>query len=168
MVCVSWNDVQRYITWLNQNSKGNYRLPTEAEWEYAARAGTETAYFWGEEVDSKACRYANVSDKNLFNLFPCDDGYKFTSPVGQYRANAYGLYDISGNVWEWTCSEYDESYNGKEKRCLSNNQANDSDVLAVRGGSFHFGPQWLRVAYRAWSNPWERIDSRGFRLARTY
>mgnify|MGYP000485749501 CR=1 FL=1 len=168
VVCVSWNDIQSYIAWLNKNSTGNYRLPTEAEWEYAARGGSNTAYFWGDEVDSKACRYANVNDKNWASGFPCDDGYKYTAPVGQYRPNAYGLYDISGNVWEWTCSEYEKGYNGKEKQCLGNNHANNSAVLAVRGGSFNSRPRWLRLAHRDRGNPWSRDGSRGFRLARTY
>jgi len=168
VVCVSWNDVQRYIGWLNKNSTGKYRLPTEAEWEYAARGGTQTAYFWGDAVDSKACRYGNVNDKNWSNLFPCDDGYKYTAPVGKYRANAFGLYDMSGSVWEWTCSQYDKSYSGGEKKCVSKNNANKNDVFALRGGSFFYVPRRLRVAYRDGFNPWGRGAFGGFRLARTY
>ena len=168
VVCVSWNDAQRYIAWLNKNSTGKYRLPTEAEWEYAARGGRKTAYFWGDAADSKACRYANINDKNWGNEFPCDDGYEYTAPVGNYQPNAYGLYDISGNVWEWTCSKYDKAYRGGDDQCVSNNRANNSDVFALRGGSFVNSPQGLRLANRNWNSPRTRYDIGGFRLARTY
>ena len=182
VVCVSWNDVQKYIGWLNENSAGNYRLPTEAEWEYAARGGTETAYFWSDAVDSQACRYANINDKNWANGFPCDDGYKYTAPVGNYQANVLGLYDMSGNVYEWTCSKYDEGYSGDEQKCKSKNNANKGDAFtlrgwfgifykgdgfALRGGAFPHDSQGLRVANRDWAPPWFRNDHYGFRLART-
>ncbi|BCG64444.1 MAG: hypothetical protein methR_P2222 [Methyloprofundus sp.] len=168
VVCVSWMDVQNYIGWLNENSAGGYRLPTEAEWEYAARAGTQTAYFWGSAVDAKACRYANIADKahNWSKFFPCDDGAKYTNTVASYRPNAFGLYDMSGNVWEWTCSKYDKNYSGGEKKCLSKNHASDGAKLVLRGGSFYSGLRRLRVAHRDRDYPWERHDSWGFRLAR--
>lgn len=167
VVCVSWMDVQSYISWLNENSIGGYRLPTEAEWEYAARAGTQTAYFWGNGVDSKACRYGNVNDKNWANGFPCDDGYKYTAPIGKYRINNFGLYDMTGNVWEWTCSKYDKAYAGGEKKCISKNRANNGDVFVLRGASFDNTPPDARVAYRSGDRSWDRNDSGGFRLART-
>jgi formylglycine-generating enzyme required for sulfatase activity len=167
VVCVSWNDIQHYISWLNSQSTGGYRLPTEAEWEYAARGGTQTPYFWGSAVDAKACKYGNVDDKNWSNKFPCNDGYKYTTPVGRYRANNFGLYDISGNVWEWTCSEYDKNYKGGEKQCLGKNNASNGDLLVARGGSFNDTPRRLRMDNRYGYWPWERLDHWGFRLART-
>ncbi len=168
VVCVSWFDVQNYISWLNENSAGGYRLPSEAEWEFAARAGSQTAYFWGNAVDAQACRYANVNDKNWSNKFPCNDRAKFTQKVKSYKPNDFGLYDISGNVWKWTCSEYDKSYSGGEKKCASKNNANNSDVFVIRGGSFGAAPQRLRVAARSRNKAWVRYDATGFRLARTY
>ncbi len=167
VVCVSWNDVQNYIAWLNESSAGAYRLPTEAEWEYAARAGAQSAYFWGNEVDSKACRYANINDKNWANGFPCDDDYKYTAPVGNYRVNDFGLYDMTGNVWEWTCSKREAKYSGAEKRCVSKNHANSDDVFVLRGGSFVNSPPYARVAFRSWYLSWKRVAHWGFRLART-
>lgn len=93
MSCVSWDDVQRFIGRLNARGEGKYRLPTEAEWEYAARGGTTTAYFWGNNKDD-VCKYANVD-------VSCNDGYKEASPVGKFLPNPYGLFDMSGNVSEW-------------------------------------------------------------------
>ncbi|MGR9053934.1 MAG: SUMF1/EgtB/PvdO family nonheme iron enzyme, partial [Gammaproteobacteria bacterium] len=105
VVCVSWNDAMAYIDWLNRETGRDYRLPTEAEWEYAARGGTQSAYFWGSD-ESSACRYANVHNTGRklgsWDSFDCDDGYQFTAPVAQFRANNNGLYDMTGNVWEWT------------------------------------------------------------------
>jgi formylglycine-generating enzyme required for sulfatase activity len=170
VVCVSWNDVNAYIAWLNRETGQSYRLPTEAEWEYAARGGTDSMYFWGNAVDSRACDYANIADKahDWSNNFPCDDGTEFTQSVAQYRPNPFGLYDISGNVWEWTCSEYDKSYGGGEQQCLSKNNATNSSLVALRGGSFFGKPRRVRSANRNRHKPWERDDDRGFRLARTF
>ncbi len=167
VACVSWNDVQKYISWLNQKTGGNYRLPTEAEWEYGARAGSQTAYYWSNVVDAKACLYANVNDKNWKQGFPCDDGYKFTTPVGKYRSNDFGLYDMTGNIWEWTCSTYDKAYQGAEKKCLGIKNAKDA-VLPLRGGSFDVYPRGVRLADRRLAPSWFRNVTVGFRLARTY
>ncbi len=99
VACVSFNDVEKYIYWLNRKSGKNYRLPTEAEWEYGARDGTVSSRFWGDGTDSMACSHGNVADKaNWSNSFPCDDGYKLSSPVGNYRENPFGLNDMLGNV----------------------------------------------------------------------
>ena len=120
VVCVSWNDSQKYISWLNKKSGKHYRLATEAEWEYAARGGTETIRFWGDDPD-QACKYANVADqtKSPRNTswkpkHECNDGYWFTAPVGHYRPNPFGLYDMLGNVLEWTNDKYDSSYYSPE------------------------------------------------------
>ena len=155
VACVSWNDALAYIEWLNKQTGKNYQLPTEAEWEYAARAGTTTARYWGEEADVKACRYANVADKGHGSSepnFPCDDGYKYTAPVGRFEPNAFGLYDMLGNLWEWSCSEYKEAYEGQEKQCISNNRVSPYSVCcgAVPGSTDRrgcarrpaTGPRW--------------------------
>jgi len=164
--CVSWNDAQAYLAWLNKESGQSYRLPTEAEWEYAARAGTKSARYWGEGVDATACRYANIAgDPDWTPGFPCDDGYQWVAPVGQFEANAWGLYDMLGNVWEWTCSEYAEGYAGKEQQCLSKNNA--SDLLVGRGGSWNYATDGVRAATRYGGTPGTRGLHLGFRVARS-
>lgn len=108
VVCISWNDANAYVSWLARTTGKSYRLPSEAEWEYAARAGTTTKYWWGDD-EADACRFENLNDlaegkhfghSTLISV-PCDDGHIFTSPVGSYRANSFGLYDMSGNASEW-------------------------------------------------------------------
>ncbi|MCP4700764.1 MAG: SUMF1/EgtB/PvdO family nonheme iron enzyme [Gammaproteobacteria bacterium] len=170
-VCVSWNDAVAYAEWLSRESGRNYRLPAEAEWEYAARAGTQTARYWGDDPND-ACAYANVHDKASKHAFSgftwthhqCDDAYAVTAPAGSFQPNKFGLYDILGNVWEWTCSEYEKNYNGEEKGCSSKNHANSLRVL--RGGSWDGEPRDVRVAYRYESAPGFRVFLLGFRLAR--
>jgi formylglycine-generating enzyme required for sulfatase activity len=152
VVCVSWNDVDAYARWLSQQTGQNYRLPTEAEWEYAARAGTNTKYWWGNEI--------GVNQANCHNEH-CKDNFGYTAPVGSFMANPFGLYDTVGNVWEWTCSEYENRYQGKEKRCVS-----DAGLFVLRGGSWN-GDAWrTRAAYRNGDGPNYRIDFLGVRLAR--
>ena len=103
VINVSWNDATAYAKWLSNQTGKTYRLPIEAEWEYAARAGTETKYWWGNDVGSNR---ANCSNSD------CKDSFEYTSPVGSFFANQFGLYDTVGNLWEWTCSEYRYKYNG--------------------------------------------------------
>ncbi len=107
VVCVSWQDAKAFAAWLSRTTGVLYRLPTEAEWEYAARADTATARHWGDDV-AEGCRYANIGDRSLgrvhamAGLAPCDDGYPYTAPVGSFLPNAFGLHDMLGNAWEWT------------------------------------------------------------------
>ncbi|HIE01033.1 MAG TPA: TIR domain-containing protein [Thiotrichaceae bacterium] len=110
VINVSWNDVTAYAEWLSEQTGEQYRLPTEAEWEYAARAGTKTKYWWGDDIGSN-----NANCRNSY----CDDSFEYTAPVGSFEANPFGLFDVSGNVWEWTCSEYEKKYSGKEQYCLN-------------------------------------------------
>jgi formylglycine-generating enzyme required for sulfatase activity len=170
VVCVSWDDAMAYIEWLSAQTGQHYRLPTKGEWEYAARAGTRTAYYWSDSRN-KGCAYANVADQTARKQFPkwvvldCQDGYIFTAPVGHYLANAFGLHDMLSNVWEWTCSKYDKDYSGAEQRCVSDmGQA----PRVLRGGSWNFDPQRVRTAARDWLYPPDRRLFDGFRLARTF
>ncbi|MFD2110863.1 SUMF1/EgtB/PvdO family nonheme iron enzyme [Thiorhodococcus fuscus] len=166
VACVSWYDAQAYIAWLNAQGKGRYRLPTEAEWEYAARAGTRGARYWGDAVDARACQYANIADKaHGWKLgFPCDDGYEWSAPVGSFRANPWGLEDMLGNVWEWTCSVYDKRYGGAESRCADET---NPGRRSLRGSSwFNAAPNWVRSALRGSNKPGYRYADIGFRLAR--
>jgi len=147
VINVSWNDATDYATWLSDQTGKQYRLPTEAEWEYAARAGTETKYWWGNDIDQSKANYSRNLGK--------------TSLVGSYAANKFGLYDTSGNVWEWTCSLYEGSYNGKEKQCVST-----GSYLSFRGGSWFLSAWAVRSAARNGSTPTNRDYGVGFRVSR--
>jgi formylglycine-generating enzyme required for sulfatase activity len=155
VINVSWNDAIAYTKWLSNQTGKKYRLPTEAEWEYAARAGTETKYWWGNDIGKNRANCLN-SD--------CGDSFKYTSPVGSFSANKFGLYDTVGNVWEWTCSEYEGKYKGKEKVCINKNSYK---YRVLRGGSWLVIPRGLRVANRRDASPFfSRSDYFGFRLVR--
>jgi formylglycine-generating enzyme required for sulfatase activity len=166
VACVSYEDAQAYIRWLNKKTGRSYRLPTEAEWEYAARAGTTTIRHWGDSPDS-ACRYANVADRTAKQTFTgwtvhnCSDGYVYTAPAGSFQANGFGLYDMQGNVWEWTCSAYTDRYDGSEKSCTNDAMAR----RGVRGGAWDSRPVFVRSAYRDGNVPSYRGSDLGFRLA---
>ncbi len=170
VVEVSWNDAVAYADWLSRKTGQRFRLPTEAEWEYAARAGTQTARFWSDDP-SQACRYANVYDRTTKAAFQfdkethdCDDGIAAAAPVGRFQPNGFGLYDMLGNVWEWTCSAYDEKYAGGEERCAG---TGDGGPRVDRGGSWDGEPRGVRSASRAGTTPGYRDVNLGFRLART-
>jgi formylglycine-generating enzyme required for sulfatase activity/serine/threonine protein kinase len=156
VINVSMADATAYAAWLSQQTKQQYRLPTEAQWEYAARAGTETLYWWGNEIGL-----------NRANCDGCGSQWdnQKTAPVGSFAPNPFGLYDTVGNVWEWTCSEYQEKYYGKEQDCAT--IPNITTVHVERGGSLYNYPKALRAANR-YKKPYEyRNPSVGFRLSRT-
>jgi formylglycine-generating enzyme required for sulfatase activity len=169
VTCVSWNDALAYAEWLSKETGKGYRLPTEAEWEYAARAGTHTARYWGNDPDL-ACRYANVADRTAKETYPdwaihdCTDGYVYTAPAGRFRPNGFGLYDMLGNVSEWTCSAYEMKYAGAERRCIPKG---DGARRVFRGGSWGGEPRFVRSANRGRFTPGLRNFFLGFRLART-
>ncbi len=171
VVQVSWNDARDYSEWAGT------RLPTEAEWEYACRAGTQTKFWWGDS-ETEAGKYANVADRTFREklhlkmgdidapIFDTDDGYAVTAPVGSYQANAFGLYDMIGNVWQWCADWYDGTY-------YANSPAEDPSGSAsgtmrmLRGGSWNYYPFTCRSAYRSWNAPASGGTIRGFRCART-
>ncbi len=152
VINVSWNDATAYAKWLSDQTGKTYRLPTEVEWEYAARAGTQTKYWWG-----------NTISINKANCNGCYSQWQkeLTTPVGSFSANPFGLYDTAGNVWEWTCSEYTETYNGKEKKCVKN-----ASRFSLRGGSWGDYAKGMRSAHRYGITPTFRFDFNGFRLVR--
>ena len=183
-VCVSWHDARAYIAWLNRkvlrktstSQERPYRLPSEAEWEYAARAGTTTRFYWGND-DAAAPAYAWFSANSgceRVNGLLCDGGH--AHPVGVKRPNAFGLYDMAGNVWQWTEDCYDNNYTGvaadgsANETPSSDPKARDGlgNCLRVdRGGSWMF-PAWLLRPATRERNPADyRNDIMGFRVART-
>ncbi|CAK0769536.1 putative Formylglycine-generating enzyme [Gammaproteobacteria bacterium] len=165
VVCVSWNDAQAYIEWINKITVGkHYRLPTEAEWEYAARANSTTAYWWGSEPSHEYANYGN--DECCAPMVNRRDQWEFTAPAGSFSANAFGLHDVLGNVWEWTCSVGDNNQVGTEQKCISNKDA--SALYVLRGGSWYSTSANMRSASRARNNPSERGVDIGFRLVQDY
>ena len=168
VVCVSWNDARAYAQWLSRETGESYRLLSESEWEYAARAGTATRYWWGNSSSSQ-CRYANGADASsgLDWGIACDDGYSRTSPVGSFEGNSFGLRDVHGNVWEWVQDCWNDSYAGAPGGGRAW-ESGDCSPRVLRGGSWSGSPRYLRAANRS------RIDSgfrdyvAGFRVARTF
>ena len=158
---VSWEDAQAYVQWLSRETGQRYRLLTEAEWEYVARAGTTTDRYWGQG-EAGQCRYANGDDDDA----PCPDGYEFTAPVGSYQPNAFGLYDVLGNVTEWTEDCWNLDYSGAPVDG-SAWRSGDCSRRVLRGGSWNYGPWVLRSALRSGGSAGYRDDDHGFRVART-
>lgn len=171
VVNVSLNDARAMAKWLTEQSGLAFRLPTEAEWEYACRAGTSTIRFWGNDP-KEACMYANVADLDARSKFPawivhdCSDGYIFTSPAGDYQPNAFDLYDMLGNVWEWC----EEVYNPRAYRYSGRNNSlhTDGDMSRViRGASWYSRPEYDRCGNRDYVySPSRRGTDLGFRLVR--
>ena len=171
--CVSWDDAAAYARWLSRKTGRDYRLLSEAEWEYAARARTTTARFWGD-AGNLSCGYANGADLATAKQAPgagaaevanCHDGYAYTAPVGSYRANAFGLHDMLGNVGEWTQDCWNVNYRGAPADG-SAWAAGDCSLRVVRGGAWDDAPVGLSAAYRVGSPTVIRVYSRGFRVAR--
>ena len=173
VVCVSWRDARAYTAWLSGVTGQRYRLPTESEWEYAAKGGTDSVYYWGADPDD-ACRYANVYDTTAAAKWPtedwdapaCDDGFAETSPVGSFEPNQFGLYDILGNVWEWNQDCSILPYPDQPTDGSAAEVEGACDRRAIRGGG------WITQAYRqrpTWRgrDPERRMAAFwGFRVAR--
>lgn len=166
-VCVNWFEATAFVDWLNRRTRGGYRLPTEAEWEYAARAGTTTAYFWGPLVD-EGCRYMNGTDQTARDKYPliehmaCRDGFLNTAPVASFLPNKFGLYDMTGNVGEWTLDCATSDYSGLRGPAPATD--GDCSKRMVRGGSWGTIPRQQRSAERIRYAPDARDDSLGFRV----
>ena len=171
VVCVSWNDARRYIEWLNEETGGGYRLPSESEWEYAVRARSGSRYHFGDD-ESELCRYGNVADTTRLpngnvwtNKANCSDGAVYPTAVGSYRPNAFGLYDLHGNVREWVEDCWHDNYEGAPTDGSAWTTGCDGTRRAVvRGGSWYITPRYLRAANRGWLTPSDRDGNCGFRL----
>ena len=172
VVNVSWNDAVAFCKWLSKKEGKSYRLPTEAEWEYACRAGTTTRYYSGDDPETLA-KVGNVADASAKTKFPdwkytikANDGYVFTAPVGKFKPNAFGLYDMHGNAWQWCADWYGAEYYAK---CPADDPTGPDagDVRVLRGGSWFSRPLNSRSAERNGFRPGRRGDLTGFRVART-
>ena len=173
-VCISWNDAQAYVKFLSAHTKKQYRLPSEAEWEYAVRAGT-TGPRWWPGGRPNACAHANVRDytfagENNFKrdetYFPCTDGYSFTSPVDAFPANPFGLLDALGNVVVWTQDCWVPNLAGYPTNGTARTTG-DCTLRVVRGGSWGYSPGIVRAGDRNGVTAGNRSTVLGFRLART-
>ena len=164
VILVSWLDATAYTQWLSQETGENYRLPTEAEWEHAARAGTNTSYWWGDSMKP-----------GMANCHQCND--KTTKPrpvtVGHFMPNAFGLYDALGNVFEWTASKWTKTFNGEELKQINNDEVQvlanylDAAQIAMRGGTWNLGAKFNRSSSRYYGAPQSANTNLGFRIARS-
>ncbi|GAB4191351.1 MAG: formylglycine-generating enzyme family protein [Wenzhouxiangellaceae bacterium] len=167
---VSWEDAQAFVVWLSKESGHSYRLPSEAQWEYAARGGATSPYFWGRDP-LRACLFANVADRRAaaehprWNSLDCEDGYVGPAPVAQFPANAFGLHDVTGNVWEWVADCYSDNYEAlpEDGRPLENTYCRKR---VSRGGAWS-SPAWLlRSSQRQALPATQRSRTQGFRVIR--
>lgn len=162
---VSYNDAQAFVEWLSAKDKLPYKLPTEAQWEYAARGGLPFPQFpWGDAVPDG--RKANYSDRNTsfeWRDRDADDGYKFVAPVGSYPANGYGLHDMAGNVIEWVRDHYGENYYRFAPEVDPEGPGHGENRV-TKGGDWTFGAVSLRCAFRGWSSPDLAFYNTGFRV----
>ena len=169
VVNVSWNDAVAFCAWLSKKETKKYRLPTEAEWEYACRSGSATRYYFGKDSEGLA-KYANVADAAAKAKFPAwntiaaNDGNIFTAPVGSFLPNAFGLYDMHGNVWQWCADWYGRDYYHAAPQDDPQGPT-EGELRVYRGGSWHANPLECRAAYRGRNLPDYASDCRGFRVA---
>lgn len=170
VVNVTWNDAVAMCKWLSEKEGKTYRLPTEAEWEYAARAGTRTRYFTGDDPQS-LLKGANIFDADASKYWERwaqfalrgHDGFPFTAPVGSFPPNAFGLHDMHGNAWEWTADWYGEQYYAQSPAEDPKGPATGK-VRVRRGGSWHTWAFYARSSYRNWNAPDTRYTLLGMRL----
>ena len=155
VINISWHDAQAYADWLSEQTGMTFRLPSEAEWEYAARAGTETEYPWGDSIGS--------GNANCLECGAQWAGRGVSSPAGSFAANAFGLHDMHGNVWEWTQDCWNDSYDGAPTNG-SAWESGECERRVLRGGSWDFSPRWLRSAARNRYNANSSMEGIGFRL----
>jgi len=170
--CIDWHDAAAYAAWLSERTGARYRLPSEAEWEYAARAGTRGLRPWGNDPN-RGCREVNANDRRTQQRYPlgwggvsCDDGYADVAPVGSLRANAFGVYDMLGNVWEWAedCASLD--YIGRPVDARAWVWEGGCRRRIQRGGGWSTGPERARPGFHGDGSAEDRADFAGFRVVR--
>jgi formylglycine-generating enzyme required for sulfatase activity len=171
VINVSFPQVQAYLGWLSAKAGKTYRLPSEAEWEYAARGGSAEPRFWG--AAERACEFANVYDraskaKYLFDWesFPCEDRFSETAPVGSFAPNGFGLHDTLGNVFEWVADCYRPTYAGAPTDGSAVLQEGCMKQIS-RGGSWNIFPAWVRASYRYGLAAALHSNNLGFRVVRS-
>ncbi len=171
-VCMNWLDAQAYASWMADSTNQPYRLPTEAEWEYAERAGSSAARSWGNSVQ-ETCLHANVGDLDMADVtgwrnrqFTCRDGFAFTAPVGQYRPNALGLYDMLGNVWEYIEDCWHDTHDGRPTNASAWRGEACEQMRMTKGGSWSHYPWGIRSAVRNRAPVNASYNTTGIRLAR--
>ena len=171
VVNITWNDAGAFCQWLSQRERITYRLPTEAEWEFACRAGTQTRYYCGDDPESLV-NVGNVADGSTKAKFPrwptiaAYGGYIFTAPVESFEANAFGLYDMHGNVWEWCADRYGKTYYNDSPLDDPEGPA-EGENRVLRGGSWMNAPLLTRSAKRLNQRANQSFIANGFRLAAT-
>ena len=163
VINVHWDDAQAYVKWLSEKTGKQYRLLSEAEWEYVARAGTETPFWWGSSITPEQ---ANFDGNYVYAGGATGEYRQKTVPVKSFQANPWGLYQVHGNVWEWTQDCWNASYKGAPNDG-SAWMSGDCSLHVLRGGSWYVNPWWLRSAYRNLGGRL-RFGSAGFRVARTF
>jgi formylglycine-generating enzyme required for sulfatase activity len=168
VINVTWDDALQYVRWLSTTTGKPYRLLTEAEYEHAARGGTNTQYPWGDSIPLDG-RFDEKT--SMANCKGCDElfGVRFHSPapVGLFPPNGFGLYDMVGNVWEWLQDCEHDNYDGAPTDMSAWIEGGDCQSRVIRGGSWDSDPDELRVAYRTFSRTDRRANDRGLRVART-
>lgn len=162
VINVNWQDAQDYVQWLSRKTGQQYRLLSEAEWEYVARAGTSTRFYFGDTITPDK---ANYNGKLSYYSEPADNSHKKTMPTGSYPPNAFGVHDMHGNVFEWTQDCY--GYYGRAPTDGSAHILSDCPKRSIRGGSWIGGAMFSRSAFRAGSEQQNRNRNWGFRVART-
>jgi formylglycine-generating enzyme required for sulfatase activity len=170
VACVSWRDARAYAAWLSRKTGQKYRLPSDSEWEYAARAGSAVPRPWKEDI-AGACTSANVADQTAaqqypgWKVHPCSDGYTYTAPVGSFQPNSFGLYDMLGNVFEWVLDCWHPDYRGAptDGSAWMNGDCSQRDM---RGGSWFTAPPLVSASARNRFEETYRSNSVGFRLVR--
>jgi formylglycine-generating enzyme required for sulfatase activity len=178
VVCVTWSDAKAYVDWVAKKTGKPYRLLSETEFEYAARGRTSPGMyprFWFGNDEKELCQNGNGADQKArdsiverasgWTFAPCNDGYTYTSPAGHYQPNAFGLYDMAGNAWQWTEDCYHDSYNGAPAGGSAWTASPCSDAHVIRGGSWINNPRYLRAALRLTLTG--EGSGVGFRVART-
>jgi formylglycine-generating enzyme required for sulfatase activity len=174
VVNVAWSDAKEFCDWLSQKEKKQYRLPTEAQWEYACRAGTQTRFYSGDK-DSDLEKVANIADVSVKSKYrdiswavSWNDKHPFTAPVGQFKPNTFGLFDMHGNVWEWCADWYDRRYYQKSPpKDPPGPSSSPEGKRVIRGGAWDTAARPCRAAHRGRRTPDFRDDSLGFRVAMT-